>query len=740
MNVLFRRGDSESGAVTIFLAMVLAVVFLFVAVFVDYARIAAMKVQAERLAHAAARSVMSSYIPELQERYGLFAHDGNQGDYVLAKVLNDSTKPTPHAEGFPLIGMEVVQSGLSLERELGAFENFNQQIQEEMKYKAPVDFMVEAVSRFKPLSAEMKQAAHSVDVLRKLQKLYDKRERLLEEAIKKRREAAKTAEALAKLVMDPPSTYFSDSPLGGTMRSAADAAAKYRDYYSKYTEDEAREPLDRIYIFELSEYRSDVNRIVTSINRENQEALHIHEQALSQANDRIEEAKSINEQMKQVIKEGEMRAANTAYDKVGKAKTPGAGALPSDVGSFGDDLRKQTDQLVRKDSEFTEFISGHAEQLGDYKAAHQAISTSATSISQLSDGDSHRKRQHVLTANRQIQQYITRYTAAGGGNVIDQAAKQIDDYHSADKERAKVDKQSEQKLKEAQNRIKLLVATAGIEKATEQFKQLEGYYNENISFNQNQASGTGPSEKQIATDPYDAGGEAMADMDQLFGGMSNLLDVISDELYQNEYAMHYFKSVNLSLIAGSNMNNSTMSPETFFLPESQELEYIIYGFHNPYGNIVAAYTEVFTIWLAIRTMEGLVENSKLGNPLLVLSKAILHGLTEALADMQKLADDGQVELSKYAKQVSITYRDHLRLFLLAHSNNDKKLSRISAIIRLNTKIDLNKTFTYAASQAEMRMRLWFLPGIMSALGTVSGSADRIEDGHIYVSLQSDYAY
>lgn len=65
---------------------------------------------------------------------------------------------------------------------------------------------------------------------------------------------------------------------------------------------------------------------------------------------------------------------------------------------------------------------------------------------------------------------------------------------------------------------------------------------------------------------------------------------------------------------------------------------------------------------------------------------------------------------------------------------------MSAIIRLNTKIDLNKTYTYAASQAEMRMRLWFLPGIMRAIGTMSGSADRIEDGHIYISLQSDYAY
>ncbi|MCM3783590.1 hypothetical protein M3231_11430 [Neobacillus mesonae] len=735
---MFNRGDSDSGAVTIFLAMVLAVVFLFVAVFIDYARIGAMKVQAERLAHAAMRSVMSSYIPELQEGYGLFAHEGEKGDYVLAKVLNDSTKPTPHKDGFPLIGMGVDSSGLVFERELGKYENFNHQIQEEMKYKAPIDFMIEAVSRFKPLSAEMKQAAHTVDVLRKLQKLYDKRERLLEEAIQKRREAAKTASALAKLVMDPPSTYFSDSPLGGAIRSAADAAAKYSDYYSKYTEDEAREPMDRMYTFELSDYRSDVNRMVTAINRENREALAKNQQLLNEADVLILDAKQLNEQMKQVIKDGETRAANQAYDKVGQAKTPGTASSSSGAGNFGDELRKQTEALVRKEAEFAEFTKSHNKQLSDFREANQLISSAANSISQLNNGEVYGKRQSVLAGSRQIQQYINLYVTSGSGNLIDQASKQIDDYRAADKERAKVDKQSQQKIAEAQNRIKLLVATAGLEKAAEQFNKLEQYYEENLSFNQ--ATAEDPYVNELESDTYDAGGEAMADMDQLFGGMSGLLDVVSNELFQNEYALHYFKSVNLSMIAGSKTDNSTLSPETFFLPGSQELEYIIYGFHNPYGNIVAAYTEVFTLRLAIRTMEGLIENSKLGNPLLVLSKAILHGLTEALADMQKLADEGKVELSKYAKQISITYRDHLRLFLLAHSNNEKKMSRMIAMIRLNTEIDLNKTYTYAAGQIEMSMRLWFLPGLMRAASAVAGSSDRIEEGRITVSLKSDYAY
>ncbi|KAF6585494.1 hypothetical protein H6F38_35810, partial [Paenibacillus sp. EKM208P] len=41
--------DGESGAVTVFLILILAVMFGFIAVFIDYARIAALHVQTERL-------------------------------------------------------------------------------------------------------------------------------------------------------------------------------------------------------------------------------------------------------------------------------------------------------------------------------------------------------------------------------------------------------------------------------------------------------------------------------------------------------------------------------------------------------------------------------------------------------------------------------------------------------------------------------------------------------------------
>lgn len=104
----------------------------------------------------------------------------------------------------------------------------------------------------------------------------------------------------------------------------------------------------------------------------------------------------------------------------------------------------------------------------------------------------------------------------------------------------------------------------------------------------------------------------MNGMDSLFGGMSGLLDSLGDELFQNEYALAYFNSMDFGQLLDWT-EGSGDSSEVFKL-ENQELEYIIYGFHNPSGNIAAAYAEIFGMRLAIRTAEGLIENSKLGNP------------------------------------------------------------------------------------------------------------------------------
>lgn len=120
--------DGESGAVTVFLILILAVMFGFIAVFIDYARIAALHVQTERLTHAAVRSVMSAYDPTLQQEYGLFAYGEGGGEQIMVKVLNDSARRTARAETLPLMNMKLDSSSLQMERELGKYAIFNEQI------------------------------------------------------------------------------------------------------------------------------------------------------------------------------------------------------------------------------------------------------------------------------------------------------------------------------------------------------------------------------------------------------------------------------------------------------------------------------------------------------------------------------------------------------------------------------------------------------------------------------------
>ncbi len=67
---------------------------------------------------------------------------------------------------FPFLISKWDTTSLSMERELGKYDIFNRQIQEDMKYRAPVDFTLEVINRFKPISDEMKEAAHTVDLLK----------------------------------------------------------------------------------------------------------------------------------------------------------------------------------------------------------------------------------------------------------------------------------------------------------------------------------------------------------------------------------------------------------------------------------------------------------------------------------------------------------------------------------------------------------------------------------------------
>lgn len=705
---------------------------MFVAIFIDYARIAAFKVQTERMTHAAMRSVMSAYDTSLRE-YGLFGYGDSSGDAIMAKVLNDSVKPSSVKDGFPILDIQWDTTSLSMERELGRYDIFNRQIQEDMKYRAPVDFTLEVINRFKPISDEMKEAAHTVDLLKKLQKLYDKREELLDEAIANQTESAEKLKNLPKLIMDPPSQAIYEEMLEETPETATEAAARYADYLNKKQADEGLPFREQQYILELARYRTGVGNVVTGISMIIQPALQAHQTKLEEAQSKIEEARKINEEMKRVIAEGENRSQNASYDNVGNSDLPGTSPASTGSGSEAKSTRSLASELVRADSLFDQLKARVVSQNSDFsnvRRDNMELNNQLRSVTGMSGVPI---KPAVRQASQVTERYMDTYVRSGPANLILQSKQQLESGRGSDAQRKENDKESKGKLKEVKRILSQI--QNGSSGSMDAFKQLEEYYNANIAFNE--ASREEAKKAEIAGDPYDSGGDAMKGMDSLFGGMSGLLDSLGDELFQNEYALAYFNSMDFGQLFTWTEGGGDAGD--VFKLENQELEYIVYGFHNPSGNIAAAYAEIFGMRLAIRTAEGLIEHSKLGNPLLVLSAAILYGITNAIADMVKLAKEGSVELSKYIK-VKLTYRDHLRLFLLMHSNNERKMSRMLALIRLNTGVNPDEKQTYASGNMRSSIKLWFLPGVVRSIGAVMGSADQVEDGRFFIERKADYSY
>ena len=729
---LFRKKDGEAGAVTLFLILILAGVYMFVAIFIDYARIAAFKVQAERMAHAAMRSVMSAYDTSLRE-YGLFAYGDSGGDAIMAKVLNDSVKPSSVKDRFPILDIQWDTTSLRMERQLGRYDMFNRQIQEDMKYRAPVDFAIEVINRFKPMSDEMKEAAHTVDLLKKMQKLYDKREKLLDEAIANQVQSVEKLTKLPDLIMKPPAQGIYEEMLEAAPETAAEGAARYADYLSKKQADEGLPLNEQLYILELGRYRTGVNQIVTGISMIVQPAQQAHQSKLAEAQAKIEEAQEINEEMKRVIAEGESRSESASYENVGNSALPGTTPPSAGSGDEAKSARSLASELVREDALFERLKSRIHSQSTDFSSVRKDSLELNVQLRNVTGMSGVPIKPAVRQASQTAERYMDAYERTGPSNLITQSKRELENGRGSDAQRKENDKQSKGKLKEMK-RI-LTQIQKGSSGSRQAFKQLEQFYEANIALNE-RISEQGE-KTEIESDPYDSGGNAMKGMDQLFGGMSGLLDGLGDELFQNEYALAYFNSMDFGQLFS--WTEGSGDAKDVFKLENQELEYIIYGFHNPSGNIASAYAEIFGMRLAIRTAEGLAENSKLGNPLLVLSAAILHGITHAIEDMVRLAKDGSVELSKYIK-VKLTYKDHLRLFLLIHSNNDRKMSRMLALIRLNTGVNPDEKQTYASGQMRSSIKLWFLPGVVQSIGTAIGSEDQVQNGRFFIERKADYSY
>jgi hypothetical protein len=235
---------------------------------------------------------------------------------------------------------------------------------------------------------------------------------------------------------------------------------------------------------------------------------------------------------------------------------------------------------------------------------------------------------------------------------------------------------------------------------------------------------------------------------KLISSIESVLAEVRDEFYLDEFAVSKFNYRTLGLekdVTGRIKDSKELSLPQNHTLVNQELEYLLYGANSCLGNYSAAYAEMFVFRLAVGTAEALTEphiqSLNVGSPLLVFLAAVAEGAIKAQIDMVKLVQGEAVPLSKkYGSVINLTYKDYLRIFLLLHSRDKVLLSRMQALIELNTGIPLKQSATYLSGTATTSVKLWFLPGIMKVLGVTGLSSCEVSGSRCLITKTGVMAY
>ncbi|WP_027093195.1 hypothetical protein [Cohnella thermotolerans] len=756
------RNRRREGSVSVYFIAVTAGFVLFTGLLIDFARIAAFRKQAELSVKSGARSVLSAFDPELYGRYGLFARGGDPADELFRRTLEGNVEPRD-GDSFRPLDVEWSDAGVLESRPLGSHDVFRRQVLEEMKYKAPIDLSLELASRFKGLAPALQEAKASVDALEAMRQAYDKREAALDEALDNQRKAGKTlAEALDALVPSPP-VSMTGAKTAGRANHLPDAALMYEDYVQKresdarraaehsravqaweqrksQAEQEGREFSEPApsggspqYAKQTSAYEKSVKEMGRQLQAKPDPSLAEAAEALMQAKERLAEAEDANRDMQRIAEEAEAESN-------GPGSSASAGEDVDPEASIGDDkadtvrqLRQSAKELVLEASFFAEYERELDEQGrgGEEKTAKAAELAPLLLSVPGSSGLSKELRSGIGELQSLEAEYRSKY--GSGGTVIARREEAFAAHRSGDGERKRLESEADKEWSGASALLGAFTGRAGSDDDNKAFERLRSLAEENLKWNEAEAEKT--EDAGLHSGPEAARDASMTQAGDWLHSLAEAAAGQRDSLYFAEYAAARFAHAEPSEVKAVLNGDGDEALDA----AHQQLEYVLYGFGSPSGNLAAAYGEIFAFRLAIRTMEGLIECRKYGHPLVVLAAALLYAVQHAIADLNQLLAEGKIPLSRYAK-ADTYYIDYLRIFLLLHGDSSARIARSIAVMEAETGLSFQRTYTYVSGEGTASLGLWFFPGLTKVLGQAGNWGGVVRDGRYEVTCKAEDAY
>ncbi|CAN7569762.1 hypothetical protein LJR153_004133 [Paenibacillus sp. LjRoot153] len=721
---------SENGTVSVYLILIIVPIFLFQAVLIDFARIKVAEKETESALHAAARSVMSSFDPELQKR-GLYGMGLSQeaSEKLLKDVFDQNLSGGVSANAFHFINNKAVDGALRVTPvyTLASHVIFESQLIEDMKIKAPIEYTLEIVDKFQKSGVRepFQIGSQFAKEASEIEKLIEEREGSLDEAWQ-------SAEVL----------YTRTTEFHSYYRTRVAELDKLAAEIGIHTVDEVRG--------EISQVQENLRSLTASI-RNMDLSLASFAQAGPEAAASIQslvEAKSRLEEQAGMLSQ----KLNELEALVRKIMTYTALVISTKLEVAADErVIKQLQQVIeptlrlakQKNDEIRSKLTGISRSSAQGDSAAYGVFQHVSLI-----GDDYFYQYQTSIASiaalfstfRSAVESVILYTSVHTSEVNqanDSYLAIANDFHTKqsplEKSRMDTNEATTTNKQTQKNKIQAIMdqakqAIGGCSLTSTQsgdgvsYSKLQGESGYYQKYRQANAQDTMIG-NDVAYDIEKAEPASLRAMDML-EVINSAAEVLRDELYVNEYALtkFNFRTYGLEKDPSGNpkLSNELIDPGTHALV-NQEVEYLLYGFSSCAANMSSAYAEMFSLRLAIRTVEALLDPKKellqIGSPLLVFLAAAAQGAAEAFVDMNALVKGEAVELSSKlsSSALKLTYKDYLRLFLMLHSNNTKLMSRIQALHELETGKDLNQATSYIQANATSEIRLWFIPQVMKLL-------------------------
>ena len=714
---LFRKAIvDEKGAVSIYLVVVSLFLLLFCGVLIDYARIMVAERQTEDALKSGLRTTMANMGPF--NGYGLFGLDPDaKPEEILEKAVKENLV-IEDGDYFQFVDTTLENLSYSHDdsKMLANEYTFENQILEDMKYRAPVEFTIEVIDAFSKITDAMEQASILVDLAAEVDKEAQKREDHLDKVKQHLENAKKELDGVGGKINGTSATF----PSVGNIGDIASHFSIYEQILAEQSlpEEERTTPYS---LADANQFVENARNFVRPLLQPARKAGTELDKALSE----LEKARIRNDHIIDLI-EKKKTEANNQYNKAKQMQQQhGQGGNNGGIDEAGtkiEEAGKNLDDYVMDTQFFTkmkELIEDAKQKVGGAGESNTFIywldhlesvveNLSGSYEQGLSDvvNDVKATHQSAITAVNTAIDYFTNNRKSYRTDEVAEQEKQAEQQRNA----------SEQRMRKTWEEALMYADDVH---AYVQLREAVTRYN-------GQASGT-PTEMDFE-ESNQLADDAMNMVDLLFENLGEVFENARNKLYINEYILTRFKS-----------HDFTLTGADAFMIETNEVEYLIYGLDSTHANFYAAMTELFALRFAVNFVESFVARPTAATGPLAFWAGVAYALLQTNVDMQEIQRGRKIEFF-YRTRIQTDYRDYLRLFMLLHAEGSK-LQRIMALIDYKEGgKDLTKVPTYINAEVETSVDLWFLPVVADMMAKTNILDGDVENGRYVIKKKASFSY